>query len=269
MNTFDKQKVTKKIKPKERKHPPKNSPKNSNTKLQAGGLGRVGFSQEGSLWGNNWTALSMHKFIHTHTWIDHHDHPVSGQQAVANAGSRCPLLCCWPLPAACTSASHAVMWAKWKALTHTHTHTRLQRNHFCNETTKKMEKGKINHLPLRMMSTATEKKISNTHTSSTSGIEREKTHKKQQKKIARTQQPKKKNCRRKVVRNGTDREVRTARRHTYDCLAGWLAAWLSPSSRQFFLRQQLTDWATCATWPTDDWAERIYSFFLRLFLQHV
>ena len=122
MNTFDKQKVTKKIKPKERKHPPKNSPKNSNTKLQAGGLGRVGFSQEGSLWGNNWTALSMHKFIHTHTWIDHHDHPVSGQQAVANAGSRCPLLCCWPLPAACTVASHAVMWAKWKALTHTHTH---------------------------------------------------------------------------------------------------------------------------------------------------
>ena len=230
MNTFDKQKVTKKIKPKERKHPPKNSPKNSNTKLQAGGLGRVGFSQEGSLWGNNWTALSMHKFIHTHTWIDHHDHPVSGQQAVANAGSRCPLLCCWPLPAACTFASHAVMWAKWKALTHTHTQDYNEM-----KQQKKMEKGKINHLPLRMMSTATEKNKQHAH-----------------------------------KQHVCNRAVRTARRHTYDCLAGWLAAWLSPSSRQFFLRQQLTDWATCATWPTDDWAERIYSFFfLRLFLQPV
>ena len=87
-----------------------------------------------------------------------------------------------------------------------------------------MEKGKINHLPLRMMSTATEKKISNTHTSSTSGIEREKTHKKQQKKIARTQQPKKK----KIAVGklcGTERIERSA-------LLGvtlttvWLAGWL-------------------------------------------
>ena len=59
-----------------------------------------------------------------------------------------------------------------------------------------------------MMNTATTK--TNTHTS---------TNRAGKKKLRRRKLPKEL-C-------GTDREVRTARRHTYDCLAGCLAGWLA------------------------------------------
>ena len=200
--------------------------------------------------------------IHSHTHLDWSSWSPS-QRAAGSGQRRIPLptalllatACCLHL---CITRSDV---GKMKN-THTHTH-KITTKSFLQWNNKKTGKRENKSLTVTDDEYRNRKKISNTHTS-TSGIEREKTHKKATRKIARTQQ-KKKFGRRKVVRNGTDREVRTARRHTYDCLAGWLAAWLSPSSRQFFLRQRLTDWATCATWPTDDWAERIYSFFLRLF----
>ena len=135
----------------------------------------------------------------------------------------------WPTQdpvAHCSAAGHCLLPAplhhtQWcgqnEKHSHTHTHTRLQRN----ETTKKMEKGKINHLPLRMMSTATEKNKQHAHKHVWNRAGK-KTHKKQQKKL-RAHKRKKNFAVGKLC--GTERIERSA-------LLGvtlttvWLAGWL-------------------------------------------